>query len=268
MTNENQVIEYLHRFAPLDLAEDWDNVGLIVGDASRPINSVMTCLTLTPDVAAEAIEKNCDLIVSHHPVLFRSVQKLTTATTEGKMLLDLIHAKISVYSPHTAFDSAATGINQQLCDLFNLQNVSPLRPIPEPDEENILGSGRYGDLETDIPFNDFLQNLKAALKVEHVQYVADDLTRHVQRIGVACGAAGEFLSDALHVGCDVFVTGETRFHTCLEARNADISMILPGHYATERPAVEALANQLAQTFPNLKACWASVVETDPLKWSM
>lgn len=268
MTNKNQVIEYLQGFAPLDLAEDWDNVGLLVGDPHKSITSVMTCLTLTPDVAAEAIEKKCDLIVSHHPVMFRPLNKLTTMTAEGKMLIDLIRSDISVYSPHTAFDSAAMGINQQLAKSLGLKNISPIRPVADPDGENILGSGRFGTLENEVPLNEFLQTVKSVLKVENLQFVANDLSQRVKTIGVACGAAGEFLADAAHLGCDLFITGEARFHGCLEARSLGVAMILPGHYVTERPAVEALAAKLERAFPDLKSCWASEVETDPVQWSV
>ena len=117
-------VRHLDAFAPSDTAAEWDNVGLLVGDANAPVERVMTCLTLTDDVAAEAIDKQCQLIVTHHPVLFRGVKKLTTNTPDGKLLLPLIRAGIAVYSPHTAFDNCPGGIqvSNSICQYVSASN--------------------------------------------------------------------------------------------------------------------------------------------------
>src|SRR5215472_7203997 len=108
------VIDYLDQFAPHQLAADWDNIGLLFGERSTPVERMMTCLTVTPESAAEAIASGANLIVTHHPILFRGVKRLTDATPEGRMLLSLARAGIAVYSPHTAFDNTHGGINEQL----------------------------------------------------------------------------------------------------------------------------------------------------------
>src|SRR5262249_5335210 len=118
---------YLEQFAPSHLAAAWDNVGLLLGDRDSPVHSLMTCLTLTPETAAEAVEAGAKLIVTHHPILFRPIQRLTTATPEGRMLLPLIPAGIAVYCPHTAFDDTRGGINDLLAQRLNLTDISPLR---------------------------------------------------------------------------------------------------------------------------------------------
>ena len=127
MIRLQDVVSFLREFAPPELAEDWDNVGLLIGDPADEIQSVLTCLTLTPNVADEAISRGVQLVITHHPVLFRPVQRLTAETSEGRILLSLIRAGISVYSPHTSYDSAANGINAQLAQLFELRDVQPLR---------------------------------------------------------------------------------------------------------------------------------------------
>ncbi|MEW4490146.1 Nif3-like dinuclear metal center hexameric protein [Thalassoglobus sp. JC818] len=258
---------YLEAFAPLDLGEDWDNIGLLVGDPDASIGSVLTCLTLTPDVADEAIRLNADLIVSHHPVLFRSVKKLTTETNEGRMLLKLIAHQVAIYSPHTAFDSALSGINQQLAESFGLTEIQPLRSLQDTEATAAsVGSGRWGLLNEPMTTDQFLDRVRTSLKVRNLQYTGD-LQQQVKSVAVACGSAGEFLRDANQLGCDVFITGEARFHSCLEARELGVFMVLAGHYATERPAVESLANTLSAEFPDLQ-CRASEVETDPVQWSL
>jgi dinuclear metal center YbgI/SA1388 family protein len=121
------VVEWLERFAPRELAADWDNVGLLLGDRAAPAGRVMTCLTVTPESAAEAVERQAGLVVTHHPILFRPVQRLTTDTPEGRMLLSLIRAGVAVYSPHTAFDNTRGGINEMLARRLGLAEVTPLR---------------------------------------------------------------------------------------------------------------------------------------------
>jgi dinuclear metal center YbgI/SA1388 family protein len=125
------VVEYLDRFAPRDLAADWDNVGLLLGESSAAVERIMTCLTVTPESAAEAIAGRASLIVTHHPILFRGVKRLTDATAEGRMLLELIRAGVAVYSPHTAFDNTRGGINELLARRLALTDVVPLRRAAE-----------------------------------------------------------------------------------------------------------------------------------------
>ncbi|MEX1097291.1 MAG: Nif3-like dinuclear metal center hexameric protein [Planctomycetales bacterium] len=264
---------FLREIAPLDLAEEWDNVGLLVGDEGRACGRVMTCLTLTAEVAAEAVREKAQLVVSHHPLLFRPVQRVTAAEPEGRMLLDLIAAGVAVYSPHTGYDSAADGINRQLAELLELRDVAPLRarggiasgdrsPGAGPDESP--GAGRYGTLPRPILLRELIGRVREALAIERLQSVGSD-DAPITRVGIACGAGAEFLSDAAARGCEALVTGEARFHACLEARARGIALVLPGHYATERPAMERLAEILGQRFPEI-AVWASAAESDPLRW--
>jgi len=263
MTTNADIIAFLDQFAPANLAESWDNVGLLLGDRNASVNSVMTCLTLTPNVAQEAVDANADLIVSHHPILFRSVQRITTDNSEGAMLLKLIDSSIAVFSPHTRYDSASAGINHQLASLLKLANIGVLRPLDE--SEGHEGAGRFGDLADNISLSEFNERVKQALGITNLQYVgAADKT--IRRVGIACGAAAEFLTDAKKAGCDALLTGEARFHACLEAEQLDMAMVLPGHYATERPAMEYLVDVLGQQFLDL-TIWSSNTEYDPLRWS-
>ncbi|HZZ77579.1 MAG TPA: Nif3-like dinuclear metal center hexameric protein [Gemmataceae bacterium] len=358
------VTSALQAFAPLSVAAEWDNVGLLLGDAAAPVQRVMTCLTVTPDSVAEAIEAGVNLIVSHHPILFRATKKLTTATAEGRMLLNLVQAGIAVFSPHTAFDNCAGGINDQLAQKLGLTSVGPLRTglaesackvvvfVPDKDlarvsdalfaagagqigqyrecsfrlagtgtffgtestnptigekgrredvsewrlevacperrvdaviaamraahsyeepaydvyplrrERTRLGEGRLGTLPAPMSLEAFARLTRDALQASSVQTVGA-AQRSLRRVALACGAAGEFLSDAIAQQADVFLTGELRFHDCLAAQTSQIALVLPGHYATERGGVEALAGRLQQQFPALQV-WASRRERDPL----
>jgi dinuclear metal center YbgI/SA1388 family protein len=254
------IAAFLEEFAPSRLAEAWDNVGLLVGDRRATVARAMTCLTITPASAAEAVRGRADLIVAHHPLPFAALKRLTAETTAGRLLLELIAAGVAVYSPHTAFDSAAAGINQRLAAGLGLRGVAPLTPAAEGQ-----GAGRWGWLEDALPLGQLADRLKEFLKIGHLQMVGDPC-RLVRTVAVACGAAGELLGAAVAAGCDAMVLGETRFHTCLEAEAAGMGLLLPGHFASERFAVERLAEVLAAQFPDVEI-WASREERDPLVWS-
>ncbi|MCA9247591.1 MAG: Nif3-like dinuclear metal center hexameric protein [Planctomycetales bacterium] len=259
-TTLRDVMVCLDEFAPLAIAEDWDNVGLLVGDPQRLVNRVMTCLTITPATAQEAIERNADLIVSHHPLPFRPLKQITTETTVGRLLLGLLSANIAIYSPHTAFDSAAAGINQRIAEGLGLMEIRAI--IDQDCQEKSPGAGRLGSLENPITLAELAARVKGFLKIDTLRFVGD-LNRHLTTVAVACGSGGSFLDAAHRAGCDVMVTGEATFHTCLEAEALEIGLLLPGHYASERFALECLADFLADKFPDL-TIWPSEQEADPL----
>ena len=265
-----EIVNFLEVLAPPTLAEEWDNVGLLVGDGTKNVSALMTCLTLSPDVAAEAVRRHAEMIVTHHPVLFRPVQRLTSETVEGRMLLELIGKGIAVFSSHTGYDSAKNGINQQLAELFQLHDIQALRPIPNNEhsdhttEKPAQGAGRCGILPEPMSLGDFLEHVKAKLEIDPLQFVGNE-SLTIEKIGIACGSAAEFLPDAQNKNCQVLLTGEARFHACFEAVALDIALVLAGHYATERPAIERLAEILQKQFPKLDV-WASESETDPLNY--
>jgi dinuclear metal center YbgI/SA1388 family protein len=253
------IVNFLEQFAPTALAESWDNVGLLVGNRRRSVARVMTCLTITPITAAEAIQRKAGLIVTHHPLPFESLSRLTADTTTGRLLLDLIAERIAVYSPHTALDSAPQGINQLLAKGLGLRGVTPLvdRPGHPP-------TGRWGWLAEPMILSHLAEQVKQFLAIDHLQLVGDP-QQSVRTVAVACGAAGELLEAAQANGCDCMLLGEARFHTCLEALALGVGLLLPGHFASERFAIESLAEVLSQRLPGLEV-WASREECDPVRW--
>ncbi len=360
------VLEHLERLAPPRLAADWDNVGLLMGERTATVSRLMTCLTVTPESAAEAVERRADLIVTHHPILFKAVRRLTGDTPEGRMLLALARAGVAVYSPHTAFDNAAGGINELLAKKLGLTTLQPLRRgqgprqvklvvfVPEGDLAKVqdavfaagagrigeysecsyrlmgtgtfygsdpanptvgqkgrreevsewrlevvcpegrvgeivaamrrahsyeepafdlypltpapspLGEGRVGDLPEPSSLEALAVLLRQALKCGPVQVVGDRAGA-VKRVAIACGAAGEMLTDAVRARVDVFLTGEARFHDYLAAKAQGLALLLPGHHATERCGVEDLAERLRAQWPEVEV-WASEREADPVTW--
>lgn len=256
------IAAFLEDFAPRRLAEEWDNVGLLAGDPQQAVTKVMTCLTITPASAQEAIRERAELIVTHHPLPFHATKRLTTEQTPTRLLWQLARANVAIYSPHTAFDSAGAGINQQLAEGLGLTNIQPL--VPAKNDPQGLGSGRVGNLAAPVELAELAARLRTFLQIGGLQVVGSD-SQTVQRVAVACGSAGSFLSAAAKAGCQTLVTGETQFHTCLEAEALGVSLLLPGHYASERFACERLAEVLQKPFREVHV-WASQDEADPLRW--
>lgn len=267
MPDIQDVCNFLDSFAPTRLAEDWDNVGLLVGDSATKASKMMTCLTITPESAAEAIARKANLIVAHHPLPFRPLKRLTTDQTGSRLLWDLIRAGVAIYSPHTGFDSAVEGINQTLAEKLGLADVQPLNLIS--DDPDQLGAGRHGKLTPEVPLEKFVDHAKVDFGLDGLHLVGQkqngSFSNRVGHVAVACGSGGSFLQRAIELGCDTFVTGETNFHTCLEASARGVALVLLGHFASERFAVEALASRLATEFADAEV-WASEKESDPLSW--
>lgn len=254
------ICNYLEQFAPPALAEHWDNVGLLAGDPSAHIARSMTCLTITPQSAEEAVRHKADLVITHHPLPFRPLKRIVATTTPGRLLWKLISNRVAIYSPHTAFDSARGGINQQLAEGLELNDIVPLVPLEgEPDG---VGSGRMGELAKSTSLHEVAARLCTFLGLEDLQFVGE-LDASIHRVAVACGAAGDFLSTAQRAGCELLVVGETNFHTCLEAQATKVALLLPGHFASERFAVGKLAEAISGQFPDLHV-WASSTESDPV----
>jgi dinuclear metal center YbgI/SA1388 family protein len=263
MLTLTEVCEFLDAFAPPQLAAEWDNVGLLVGDRTQRVERAMTCLTITPAVANEAIRERADLIVTHHPLPFRPLKRLTTDEPTGRLLLELIRAGVAIHSPHTAFDSAAAGINQQLAEGLGLVEIAPLVALPNSDGH--LGTGRFGRFPQPQTLGQAAARLKQFLKIAGLHQVGDPQCQ-IERVAIGCGSAGEFLADAIRHDCQLLITGETRLHTCYDAEARGIALLLCGHYASERFGVERLAAVLVGQFPQL-AAWASRDERDPLAWA-
>ena len=251
----------LERIAPLRLAAGWDAVGLLVGPRRDVVDRVLTCLTLTPAVAAEAARERIDLVVTHHPLPFRPLGRITADTGPGAALLALIGAGAGVWSSHTAWDSATGGINDQLAALLGLDHVAPIEPDAETPQ---AGFGRMGSAAAGATVASIARRAADRLGAGHVQVVGDPL-RAARRVGIVCGSGGDALEAVRRGGCDTLLTGEIRLHHATEALAAGLAVIAVGHHASEHFSMAVLADRLAAAVPGL-VCRASRDESDPVGW--
>ncbi len=218
-------------FAP-SLAEEWDNVGLLVGRGDKEVKKVLLTLDVTPFVVKEAIDARVDMIVSHHPMMFSGVKSVTDDTVEGKMLLDLIGADISVYAAHTNLDSAKGGLNDYLAKLFELKNVEV---VLEGSMEG-SGLGRIGDLPSQMTAREFAELTKEKLNTP--VRVSGDLDKIISRVAVGSGASDDIATAAVEMGADLILTGDLKYHRTQDIIGLDVVMIDAGHYPTEIMAIE------------------------------
>jgi dinuclear metal center YbgI/SA1388 family protein len=247
-----------------ETAASWDSVGLQVGDPDDRVTTVMTSLDVTAGVLAEARDRSVDLIISHHPLLFRPLERLTPATAAGGLALDAARSGIALIAVHTNFDAAVPGTTEPVVDLLRLGDVAPLEPLAERPE---LGLGRIGMLPRPTSLRAVADALAAGLPAPHLR-VAGELDRRVTRVA-ACGGAGDSLLGAAHAtGAEVYVTGDLRHHPVLDALQLGMAVIDAGHHATEQAALPSMHDRLAAmaTTRGLHAgLLASGTTTDP--WS-
>lgn len=261
MTILSQIEAHLHSMAPLALAEDWDNVGLLSGDLQSRVDRVMTCLTLSPATVKEAIADKADLVIAHHPLPFRPISKIVTSTTTGRTLWEMTQAGIAIYSPHTAWDNARHGINAQLAEMIGLSGINPMKPSRVTTAElNGLGAGRVGELSAAEPISVIIQKLRS--KLSHLRFACNQpLDTKSRRVAIVCGSGGSFIESALSCGADLLLTGEATYHQFLESQSLGLTILTIGHYASERFAMDQMATTLQAAFPKLTV-WASRHELD------
>ncbi len=246
------VLTVLQHIAPLEFAESWDNVGLLAGHRNREISSALTCLTLTATTLEEAIGEKVQLVICHHPIPFKPLSKITDETTTGRLLLLAMEAGIAIYSPHTAWDNAKTGINQQLADILELEMIKPLQPfLATITSDTSLGVGRFGTLPAPMSIEGVLERLRVAIPTIYGRHT-HGRDHCITRMGIVCGSGGSMLSLIAKRNCDAMLTGEATYHQCLEAESLNIAILMMGHHASESFAMNDLAVQLQVLLPELR----------------
>lgn len=244
------IIKIAEKIAPVSLSESWDNIGLLVGSIHADISKILVALDATDDVVSEALENDANLIITHHPVIFKPISRITDETPLGRRIIRLIENNICVYSLHTNLDNAHGGTNDELARVLELVDVKPLAVDYVPPDTVI--TGRMGILPEHITLAEFACYVGERLFLDNVRYVGDGDTI-IKTVGVFTGS-GSGVSNfqtAKAAGCNVFVTGDIRYHEAQEALAMGLCLVDATHYASENIIVDKLVSDISRELEEL-----------------
>ena len=256
MTRVCDIEKYLFHWAPRELAMDWDNVGLLVGDGAAEVRKVLVTLDITEAVAAEAVSSGADLIVAHHPMMnctWHKVQHVTADDAQGRIITALLRNGISAICMHTNLDAAEGGVNDALAEKLGLNDTKALT------EEKI---GRIGMLKCEKPLVEFIQDVIKYLGCNGLRYT--DCGKPVHRVAVGGGACGDYISQAVALGCDTFVTSDLSYHEFLDTKA--LNLIDAGHFPTENVICPVILERLQAAFPQLTVVQSTVHDREVIQY--
>ena len=252
MATVKDILSFLETLAPASLKMDWDNVGLLCGSKNMEVTKILVALDPFEGVCREAAEIGAELIVTHHPLIFRAPNAITDETSIGRSIMFLCRHGISAVNAHTNLDVAPGGVNDVLAEKLGLQNITAL-------EDGLL---RTGDV-TEQSLESFLASVKEKLGCQGLRYVSGG--KPVKQVAVGGGSCASEMMDALAAGCDTFVTADVKYNQFWDAQDLGLNLIDAGHFHTENPVVAVLAEKLRAAFPEIEVK-ISETHTDCMKY--
>lgn len=244
------IYRYLDTRAPFGTQMDFDNSGFLVGHGQAPVERVLVALDITEEVIAEAGELGCQLIVSHHPVIFHPARTVTDGDPVGRRLLALTEGHIAAICAHTNLDLAAGGVNDALARKLGLKEVGLLFQSGRGEDGAAYGIGRIGLVEGFSDLGSFAVFVRDTLDAQGLRL--EDAGKPVCKVAVGGGSCGDLLGDAAEAGCDTFVTADVKYDVFLDARAMGINLIDAGHFSTENVICPVVARWLSEAFPQLE----------------
>ncbi len=255
-----EVVDALERIAPLPLQADFDNAGLQTGLTEADVSGALLCLDVTEAVVDEAVSKGCNLIVSHHPLIFRKLRRISDEDMVQRTVRKAIKNDITIVSMHTNMDAARGGVNHKIAEKLGLTDLAFLGKTSSVDGVE-GGEGVIGTLPEPLAADDFVLRLKQRFGVECV--MCNELLRRPIRRVALCGGAGDFLLDeAVRTGADAFVTGEMHYHQYF-GHEQEIQICVMGHYQSEQFTPEIFEEVLRRECPGVRTC-ITTVNTNPI----
>lgn len=228
MKNIQNIMDLMEGFAPIKLKEDFDNVGLMVGDANENVRKVLLALDCTDEVIEEAIVKNCELIITHHPLIFRKPNRIIEQDLLGSKIIKLIKNNIAVYSSHTNLDSVENGINDTLVEMLGFKDS---KIIDEYKGEENCGIGRIISLDTEIDSRELIKHLKNILKNDYIRgHIGKE---KIKTIAIINGSGTSYFEEAYKLGADCIITGDTSYHYISDYKELGVTILDADHFNTE-----------------------------------
>ncbi len=236
-----EIVKIVEDFAPRSLAYDWDNTGLIYGNPEKNVKRLYITLDTNPKTVCEAVEKGCDMILSHHPILLGGIKVIDIMTDDGKVLEMLIKNDISLYASHTPTDCCKDGINDVLAEKLGIGDIEIIYKVTDNE-----GLGRVGNLKVPTTLSEFCETVKKELGTPFIR-VCGDGNRVIKRVAVGGGACHDLIPQARSMGAEVMVTADMKYHESIEAVNSGVSVIDAGHYPTENFVIDIFSNLFRDT---------------------
>ncbi|MBQ3165211.1 MAG: Nif3-like dinuclear metal center hexameric protein [Lachnospiraceae bacterium] len=243
-----EIIEKLETLSPVSYAEAWDNIGLLAGRRDKEVNTIYIALDATDDVIEEAVRLKADLLLTHHPLIFKKMSRVNTDDFIGRRVFRLIQNDICYYAMHTNFD--VMGMADAAADELRLQNCQVLNVTYE-DEISKEGCGRFGSFAKKISLAECAELVKRTYQVPNVR-VFGNLTDMVEIAAVMPGSGGSYIQDALRAGADVMITGDIDHHEGIDAIAQGLNIIDAGHYGIEKLFIPYMKEFLHREFPNIQ----------------
>ena len=249
--NLTKCVDTLCLLSPLDLAAEWDNVGLLL-ESGQDVNRIMLTLDLTKQVAAEAVDQKADLLIAYHPPIFIGLKRLTTADPMTDALLRLFRAGVSVFSPHTALDAAPNGVSDWLTEPFSEATVTPVE-----------GSGRLLEFPAPIQVDALARKLQNHLNLPYLRHApAASASDTVRSLAICPGAGASILRE---MNVDAVFTGEMRHHDILAISQRGVHVFLSEHTHTERPYLQVYKQRLLEVLPPEISVLISSLDAEPVQ---
>ena len=273
-----KIIQIMDQLAPPLLAEEWDNVGLQIGDPRQPVRRIWVALDPSPEVVKAACQKKVDLLVTHHPLIFRPLKSIDFETPGGSIIQMATHHQLAIFSAHSNLDIVRDGVNDVLAQRLGLRNLAVLQPIQARErakgdmtsltgDEAEFGIGRIGLLTKAGSFKSLVTLIKKKLKLDFVR-VAGDLEMKVTRVAICSGSGSSLMQAFLSSKAQVYISGDIHYHNAREAETANRGIIDIGHFPSEHLMVDALAQQLENIISKAgieAEIMACTIEKDPFR---
>ena len=261
MKKVRDIIREIEALAPIFLKEDFDNVGLMVGDRDKEVKKVLLALDCTLKVVEEAKRENVDLIITHHPLIFRKPSSITTDTLQGKKIIELIKNDISLYSSHTNLDSAENGLNSTIVSILGFGN-SEILEVNKRDAS--AGLGRIVKLDNEVFLDEIINKVKNALGINNLRVVRGK--EKVSKVAIINGSGQDFIGKAVSQGADLIITGDTTYHFASDYKEMGINIIDVGHFASEQITFFSVMKNIKDKINDVEFI-TSNVEEDPYSFA-
>lgn len=254
------IARLIEKVAPLQLQESYDNAGLQVGDPEEDVTGIITTLDVTEKTVKLAVEQGANLIVSHHPLLFRATKQINPRRDYiSRVIIEAIRHGISIYSAHTNLDNAPMGVNRKIGEVLALSDIRPLASLSPAQTAGLTsemkeqcGSGIIGQLPTPMSTGTFIQYVKEKFQIDALMGNTEDvdLNRTISTVALCGGAGDDFISDAIRAKADVYLTGEVGYHFYFG--HPEILILCGGHFETEQYTTDLLKEIVSNQYPEQK----------------